>query len=135
MTKIIDARQRHAGASRSWVIGPMIILALGTGACSTAKPPTDALAKAELGVRAAGEARAADLAPMDLQSAREKLEGSKQAMAAGRYEEARRLAESAQVEAELAEAKAEAEMMRHAADELRKRIDVLRMEAELGSRK
>lgn len=135
MTKIIDARQRHRSASRPWVIGLIITLALGTGACSTAKPPMAALAKAELGVRAAGEARAADLAPMDLQSAREKLEGAKQAMAAGRHEDARRLAESAQVEAELAEAKAEAEIMRHAADELRKRIDVLRMEAELGSRK
>jgi hypothetical protein len=135
MTKIIDARQRHSSASRPWVIAFMIFLALGTGACSTTKPPTDALAQAELGVRAASEARAAELAPMDLQSAREKLEGSKQAMAAGKYEEARRLAESAQVEAELAEAKAEAEIMRHAADELRKRIDVLRMEAELGSRK
>lgn len=135
MSKIIDAGQRHRNASPAWVIAFIIILALGTGACSIAKPPTETLAKAELGLRAASEARAAELAPMDLQSAREKLHGSKQAMAGQRYEDARRLAETAQVEAELAEAKAEAEIMRQAADELRKRIDVLRTEAELGSRK
>jgi hypothetical protein len=136
MIRIFDLNQRQKTVFRAQVIASLsIIFALKISGCSFAKPPTEAFSKAELGVRAASEARAADLAPMDLQSAREKLEGSKQAMAAGRYEEARRLAESAQVEAELAEAKAEAEVMRHAADELRKRIDVQRMEAELGSRK
>jgi hypothetical protein len=135
MSNMIDGGQQNKSASSRWVIAAIIFLALGTGACSTAKPPTETVSRAELGLRAASEARAAELAPMDLQSAREKLEGSKQAMAAQRYEDARRLAESAQVEAELAEAKAEAEIMRHAAEELRKRIDVLRMESELGSRK
>jgi multidrug efflux pump subunit AcrA (membrane-fusion protein) len=135
MSKMLNARRRHKSAFPPWVIAFLIILVLGTGACSTAKPPTETLSRAELGLRAASEARAAELAPMDLQSAREKLEGSKQAIAAQRYEDARRLAESAQVEAELAEAKAEAEIMRQAAEELRKRIDVLRMETELGSKK
>jgi Domain of unknown function (DUF4398) len=113
----------------------IILLALENSGCSAAKPPADTLAKAELSLRAAGEARADELAPMDLQSAREKLEGSKQAMAAKKYEEARRLAESAQVEAELAETKAEAEIMRRAVRELRTSIDVLKLEGELGSRK
>jgi len=99
------------------------------------KPPTEALANAELRLRAASEARAAEFAPMDLQSAREKLEGSKQAIAAKRYEDARRLAESAQVEAELAEVKAETEIMRRAAEELQKGIDALATDAERGSRK
>ena len=92
--------------SRTWVIACLIILcALEISGCSMmGKPPTEALANAELRLRAASEARAAEFAPMDLQSAREKLEGSKQAIAAKRYEDARRLAESAQVEAELAKA-------------------------------
>src|SRR5687767_10504496 len=100
MSNMLDGGQQHKSASSPWVIVAIIILVLGNGACSTAKPPTETLSRAELGLRAASEARAAELAPMDLQSAREKLEGSKQAMAAQRYEDARRLAESAQVEAE-----------------------------------
>jgi hypothetical protein len=122
--------------SRTWVIACLIILcAFEISGCSMGKPPTETLANAELGLRAASEARAAEFAPMDLQSAREKLEGSKQAMAAKRYEDARRLAESAQVEAELAEVKAETEIMRRAAEELQKGIDALATDAERGSRK
>jgi hypothetical protein len=72
---------------------------------------------------------------MDLQRAREKLEASKRAIAAKKYEEARRLAEGAQVEAELAEVKAETEITHRAAAELRRRIDALRVEAERRSTK
>jgi hypothetical protein len=78
----------------------------------------------------AAEARADELAPMDLQRAKEKLEQARAAMAAGRNIEARRLAEAADVEAELAEANAEAEIMRLAADYIRRRGDVLRQELE-----
>jgi hypothetical protein len=60
----------------------------------------------------------------------EKLEGSKQAMAAKKYDDARRLAETAQVEAELAAAKAEAEITRRTADDLRRRLDPFRSESE-----
>lgn len=134
MNRILTAGERHAIACPRF-IAVMMILSLAAGACTMSKPPTETLSKADLALRAASEAKAAELAPMDLQSAREKLEGSKQAMATQRYEDARRLAESAQVEAELAEAKAEAEIMRYAAEELRKRIDVQRMENELGSRR
>lgn len=96
----------------------------------TAKPTVGAFSKAELSLRTAAEARADELAPMDLQRAKEKLEHARKAMAAGRDTEARRLAEAADVEAELAEAKAEAEIMRLAADYIRRRGDVLRQELE-----
>ncbi|HEX9274382.1 MAG TPA: DUF4398 domain-containing protein, partial [Candidatus Binatia bacterium] len=119
-----------------WVITSLIILyAFENSGCSTGKPPTETFSKAELGLRAASEARAEELASVELRSAREKLERSKQALAAKKYEEARRLAESAEVDAELAEAKAEAEITRRAAEALRKSIDVPRTEAERGSRK
>lgn len=107
---------------------------IGLSGCSTSKPPTDTLAKAELSVRAARDARADELAPMDLKIAREKLEKAKQAMAARRYDDARRLAESAQVDAELAEAKSEAEIVRRAADDLHRRVSALQTEAERESR-
>ena len=72
---------------------------------------------------------------MDLKIAREKLEKAKQAVAARRYDDARRLAESAQVDAELAEAKSEAEIVRRAADDLHRRASALQTEAERESRK
>jgi hypothetical protein len=102
--------------------------------CSTAKPPTDILTRAELGARTADEAHAAELAPVDYKNARDKLAKAKLAMAADRYEEARRLAESAQVDAELAEAKAEAEIVRRAADQLWKKSEVPPTKAERESR-
>jgi Domain of unknown function (DUF4398) len=119
---------------RGRLIYLIILFALEISGCSLGKPPpTEALSKAELDLRAASEARADEFAPMDLQSAREKFEASKKAMAAKRYDEARRLAEIAQVEAELAAAKAEAELTRRAAEDLRRRIDSLRAESERGS--
>ncbi|MGH7794494.1 MAG: DUF4398 domain-containing protein [Candidatus Binatia bacterium] len=124
---------------RAKALGPIsvitcsiILVAFQTSGCSMTKPPTETLSRAELTLRAAAEARADELAPMNLQRAREKLEGSKKALAAGKYEEARRLAEIAQVEAELAEAKADAEITRRAADGLRQAVDALRQEMERG---
>src|SRR5688572_11466242 len=101
----------------------------------TAMPTVGAFSKAELSLRTAAEARADELAPMDLQRAKEKLEHARKAMAAGRNTEARRLAEAADVEAELAEAKAEAEITRLAADYIRRRGDVLRQELEGDARR
>jgi len=123
--------RRHWTRCWTWIL----IGTIGLSGCSTSKPPTDTLAKAELGVSAARDARADELSPMDLKIAREKLEKAKQAMAAKRYDDARRLAESAQVDAELAEAKAEAEIVRRAADDVQRRADALPTEAERESRK
>jgi len=103
--------------------------------CSTARPPTAILRNAELEVRAADEAKADELAPADLKNARDKLARAKQAMAAERYDDARRLAESAQVDAELAGAKADARVMRQAADRILKKGDAPPSDAESESRK
>ena len=98
-----DLTRRQKKSFRVGILPSLLILfAFENIGCSSAKPPTGILSQAELDVRAASEARADELAPMDLQSAREKLEASKQAMAAKKYDDARRLAETAQVEAELA---------------------------------
>jgi hypothetical protein len=133
MRKIFDPKRsgmrRRALAWAATAAGLLSMVFLA-GGCTTAKPPTDILTRAEVQLRTAAEARADELAPMDLQRAREKLESSKKAMAAGRYEEARRFAEAAEVEAELAEAKADAEITWQAADRLRRTIDALRQEME-----
>jgi hypothetical protein len=126
MSRIFDANRGPLGHPkpliRAWAIASLILLSAFNSGCAgfMAEPPAETLAKAELGLRSATEAKAGDFAPLDLQSAREKIDQSKRAMASERYEEARRLAERAQVEAELAEARAEAEIMRHAVEELRK---------------
>ena len=120
MTGIYDVvRVPRQQGVRSWTWILIGIVALY--GCSMSKPPTDTLAKAELAVRSARDARA--------------LERAKQAMAAKRYDDARRLAESAQVDAELAEAKSEAEIVRRAADDVQRRVDALQSEAERESRK
>jgi len=135
MEGICDISRKIGGLNKAlfwtWFITAIIIFF----GCSTTKPPTDTLAKAELSVRAAHEAGAEEFAQMDLRKAREKLEKSKQAMAVRNYDEARRLAEDAQVDAELAEAKAEAQIVRHAADEALRRVDALQVESERNSRK
>jgi len=82
-----DLTQRQRKSLRVWIIPFLLSLfAFENIGCSSAKPPTGILSQAELDVRAASEARADELAPMDLQSAREKLEASKQAMAAKKYD-------------------------------------------------
>ena len=109
------------------------ILSFNSG--RAAMPAIEAFSKAELSLRTAAEARADELAPMDLQRAKEKLELARKAMAVGRNNDARRLAEAADVEAELAQARAEAEITRLAADQLRLRGDALRQELEGAARR
>lgn len=120
--------------SRSWLGGLVVVAAAVLAACSTTEPPTNRVALADLGVRAAAEARAAEFAPAELQSARDKLAKAKQAMSAQDYEEARRLAESAQIDAELAQAKAETAIMRRAADQISRKSEAPPTKAELESR-
>jgi len=135
MRMVPCAKAQH----RFWIVICLIFSAaflffgcsfLPTDWARPAMPTDGAFSKAELSLRTAAEARADELAPMDLQRAKEKLENARRAMAAGRNTEARRLAEAADVEAELAQAKAEAEIMRLAADYIRRRGDVLRQELE-----
>lgn len=118
-------RQRVLGS----IVCVLVLAALAVVGCST-KPPIEALSRAELNLRTATEARANQLAPVELQRAMDTLEASKRAIAAGNNDQARRLAEVAQAEAELAEVKAEAEIMRLAADNLRRQSDALRQEIE-----
>jgi multidrug efflux pump subunit AcrA (membrane-fusion protein) len=142
---IKNGRIRRAKAQRRfWIVICLIFSAtLPIFGCSilsfnsgrTPMPTVEAFSKAELSLRMATEARADELAPMDLQRAKEKLEQARKAMAAGRSDEARRLAEVADVEAELAEARAEAEITRLAADYIRRRGDALRQELEGAARR
>src|SRR4030095_4950568 len=101
------------------VSASLVVMLIRFAGCSTSKPPTDTLAKAELGVRAAREAGANELASMDLKRATEKLERANQAMTA----------------AASAEAKAETAIVRRAADDLQRIVDAVQTDAERESRK
>ena len=119
----------------AWAASFAVVAVIFFYGCSTARPPTAILRNAELEVRAADEAKADEFASVDLRNARDKLARAKQAMAAGRHDEARRLAEGAQVDAELAGAKADAQVMRLAADRLLRKGDAPPSAAEFESRK
>jgi HEPN domain-containing protein len=68
-------------------------------------------------------------APMELQSAREKLDEARLALGVREYERAHRLAEQALADARVAEVRAETESTRQTARDLRLSSEVLRDEA------
>ena len=94
---------RNATAASGLVAG---LLALG--ACSSVPPPNDALATADMAVRKAEATDAPRQAPVELQTARDKLTEAQKAMVAEDYVKARRLAVQAAADAEYAEARATA---------------------------
>ncbi len=109
---------------------PVVLIALlATGCASTKLPPPD-LSAPRLAVAEAEQAGASEVAPLELRSARQKLEQAEQAAEEDDYREARFFAEKALVDAELAEAKARSATAQAAVDELRESIRVLREEIE-----
>lgn len=102
---------------------------LGLAACASDKTPATAdVAVSRAAVANATSAGAADLAPAEMQSAREKLMRANQALAAKDYKTAQDLATQASADAQLAQSKANSSKATAAADELQQSIRVLRDE-------
>ena len=78
---------------------------VGLSACAGEPAPTAQLALAKQAVDDATRSGAAERAPQDLVTAREKLARADQAASAGQNTDARRLAEEAQADAQLAAAR------------------------------
>lgn len=116
-------------AGQWWIASSLLYGALGVSACATAQPPVASLSQAELAVRHASESNASEYAPVELQSAKEKLDEARSALDAHEYERAHRLAEQALADARLAEARAEVESSRQTARDFRLTIEALRDEA------
>lgn len=130
--KFHSTKSTHRARHASLAVVALIIFY----GCNVGSRPTAAILRnAELEIGAADDAHAAEFAAVDLKNARDKLARAQQALAASRYEDARRLAERAQVDAELAQAKAEARLMRRTVDQVLKRSDVPSTKAESDSRK
>jgi len=124
---------RKNTAAQRWIVGPLLYGALGVSACATTQPPVASFSRAELAVRQASESNASQYAPMELQSAREKLDEARLALDTYEYERAHRLAEQALADARLAEARAEVESSRQTARDLRLTIEALRDEVARAS--
>lgn len=104
------------------LLAGMLVLTAG---CAGTLPPTEQMALSTAAVTRASSAGVTEMAPAEMQLAREKLDKAKVAMNAEEFDTARRLAREAQVDAQLAEAKARSGTARKAAEELQKGIRVL----------
>ena len=107
----------------------VLLLATGLGACASVPPPESQMGKADLALRKAEQADAAHFVPLEMRTARTKLEAARAAIREDRNLEARRLAEQAKLDATLAEATAQTAQRREATDTIRADIEALRAEA------
>lgn len=116
----------------SLIASSVIICLILLGGCATAQPPsqqlTTALATANENVKQAREAGAQEAAPLELQTAEQKLEAAQIAIAKKDNERAGRLAKEAMVDAKLAEVKARSAQRQATARELQDSIEALRQE-------
>ncbi len=105
-----------------------LLMSLG---CSSLKTPATAdVAVSRAAVDNAAGAGAQELAPLEMNSAREKMARANKAMAEEDYEQARDLAAQAQVDAKLAQGKANSAKAQASADALQDDLRVLRDELE-----
>lgn len=111
-------------------------VALSLTACAaTPQPPTDALQAADIAMANADSDHAADAAPLEMRTAREKLNAAHvnaQKPDEDAMVQARRLADEARADAELASAKAHLAKAEASNQELQKSGDTLRQEIQRG---
>ncbi|MDO9195287.1 DUF4398 domain-containing protein [Rhodoferax sp.] len=117
--------------SKLWftvLCGAAVVLTVG---CSSLKTPATAdVAVSKAAVENAAGAGGAEFAPVEMNSAREKLALANKAMAAKNYKLAVDLASQAQADAKLAQGKANSAKAQTAADALQDDIRILREELD-----
>ena len=106
----------------------LIMCALALAACANEAPPTAQVTLADSTIRDAETAGAVQYSPVELNTAREKLEAARRNMQDDNNEQARRLAEEAEVDARLAELRARTKTTRDAVAAIQSSIDTLRRE-------
>ena len=107
----------------------IVFAAAGALACASVPEPKAEISAADLALRRAEQADAGHGAPLELRTARDQYEAAQQAVSAGEYLEARRLAENATVDAQLAEAKAREARAKSVATDAEENLDALQGEA------
>ena len=111
--------------------GVPVLLAGGVllmAGCASTPAPTAQLAVSKAAVEHASNAGTTEFAPVELQSAKDKLARAEKAMAQEHYELSRQLAEEAQADARLAEAKSETAQAQKAAQDSQAASRALRQE-------
>lgn len=115
--------------SKKWLTvlcGAVVVLTVG---CSSMKTPaTASVAVSQAAVENAAGAGGAEFAPVEMNSAREKMALANKAMTAKNYKLANNLANQAEADAKLAQSKANSAKAQTAADALQDDIKVLREE-------
>jgi hypothetical protein len=106
---------------------------LGLAACAASPIPNEKIAVAKAQVQRAEQAGAQELAPVELASARDKLQRAEKAAADHDAQPATMLAEQANVDAQLAEATAQENRSHKAATELDASLQALREESMRGT--
>lgn len=96
--------------------------------CGSTPVPREQLAVGQASIQAAQTAGAGELAPVELQRAREKYAMAVAAAKEREFEAARKLADEADIDAQVARTKAQAERSRRAADEVRAGVRTLQQQ-------
>jgi len=112
-------RDTPHGATRLLIPTLAACAALALAACASTPPPTEQLAVSTAAVANAAGAGATELAPVEMKSARDKLDRAKLAMVSKDYGSALTLAQEAQVDAGVAQAKAQSVKARKTAETVR----------------
>jgi hypothetical protein len=110
--------------------GVAVMLALAACSSPQKAPATAEVAVSRNAVENAVSAGAAELAPMEITSAREKMLKANQALAAKDYKLARELAVQAEADAKLAQSKANSAKATAASNALNEELRVLRQEVD-----
>lgn len=115
-------------------IGVGLVTAILMAGCASTPAPVEQMAISRAAVSNANNTENNELAPLQLKSAKEKMEAAERAMVAKDYVLARQLAEEAQVDAQLAAAMARSAKAKKAADALQEDSSVLRQEIDRQSK-
>jgi hypothetical protein len=121
--------------SKQWFVALSSATVLVIAGCSSMKTPaTASVAVSKAAVENASGAGGAEFAPVEMNSAREKMALANKAMEAKDYKRANDLATQAQADAKLAQSKANSAKAQTAADALQDDIRVLREELDRASK-
>ncbi|WP_297479312.1 DUF4398 domain-containing protein [Ferrovum sp.] len=111
-------------------IGVIVGAAILVAGCASTPPPTAQMAISKTAVSNASSAGGTEYAPLQLKSAKEKLDAAERAMVEKNYVLAKQLAEEAQVDAELAVAIARSNQAKKAADAVQEDSRALHQEID-----
>ncbi|WP_298158439.1 DUF4398 domain-containing protein [Ferrovum sp.] len=111
-------------------IGVIVGAAILVAGCASTPPPTAQMAISKTAVSNASSAGGTEYAPLQIKSAKEKLDAAERAMVEKNYVLAKQLAEEAQVDAELAVAMARSNQAKKAADAVQEDSRALHQEID-----